>query len=295
MTIDKLTRARALAARCGVQTRAATVRGVLAAIRKHGTRAPTARPVRAQCTRWVTVDELSGPYAFDRGARVRTLPDGAALMAAIAVAVTGRPVTDTGQIMPGRYRGDAYESLCAASPCGRVIRVLYTRPVCPVRSGGGSRVVTADHAPTLIRTRDILRALPRLPAGWRWSADNLGPLIRVDGLPDWHPTFETTRAAMLERDPGWITRAAESFWIQRGYRDDGLAVIPLAKALRESHPDLRVTLADSMRAGNCEAGTRAWARLHRIPSRGVRLGDIPAGLLDDYRVARAVLKAGGAA
>lgn len=291
---NPLDRALALAKRRNVDTRAQTLRGVMRAIRSAPPPPRTQRRSVGRARRnlrWADPTALLRPPECDRGQRARVAGPSTLVCAALQAAL-GHPFDHHGAAMPNRYRYPAYETVITAERVGRVVLLYVARDVCPTVSGGGGRVILASdtrrHAQTMIRASDLLRVLPRLPDGARWAADALGvKAVTRDGA-EYHPLGRVLRLA-VQGDAGELL-ACVSAGLERARATARPAddVVARALAARATNPDRVVTLADSVAAGNCAAGTRAWARMHGMPAKGVRVGDIPARLLQDVRVARVI-------
>jgi hypothetical protein len=130
-----------------------------------------------------------------------------------------------------------------------------------------------------------MRSIPA-PRGWRWDIDATGLYMR-SGRTAYHPT-----ASELIGAPADLVRAArEAHAVRRAAK---ARTAKEQRIIRDAQKNgLAVCLRDSVRAGNCAAGTETWARRHGLDvSRHYQ----PAQLLsqangDTSRVAIAVLTA----
>lgn len=285
MTTNHITRAQDLAARRGVATKAKTLRGLLAALRKRGHTATKPLPgtttaAKRRCYYSRPADLAALISGHDQGrARTRTHHPFAPLAALISAAL-GVDVTDTVPMMPNNYRGAAEASYAASARIGKAVLIQYGRATCGKTSYGGSSTMRA--APSIssaIHRDDALKLLPRLPAGYRWGADNNGPrIIRISDGADYHPTTDQlgymVSAAFQPHDIiGWITTLAEN-------AERRLAELAGQAATKAAEDEFArsgyVCRSDSLRAGNCAAGTDAWIKNHGLdplrhyPARAVR-------------------------
>jgi hypothetical protein len=93
--------------------------------------------------------------------------------------------------------------------------------------------------------------------GWHWIADEHGIcLVDSHGKRDYHPT-----AAELLENPG--TRQIAAIARERDEQRREVARTQrreLARIQRAEQQGAAVCLADSLRAGNCRAGTTTWAQ-----------------------------------
>lgn len=100
----------------------------------------------------------------------------------------------------------------------------------------------------------------RAPRGWRWDVDANGLRLRScsDKRIDYHPTASDLLGAPQElarkARENWATRQAA----RRAAKADAAAV------KRAEAVGVTVCLADSIRAGNCRAGSESWARNHGL-------------------------------
>lgn len=97
-----------------------------------------------------------------------------------------------------------------------------------------------------------------LPRGYRWKRDSLGLLIADRKGNDFHPTasdlMEGIKHCIVQLKENAARRKAENAKTRRELR-------MVRRAEREG---ARVCMADSLRAGNCYAGSQAWAINHKI-------------------------------
>jgi hypothetical protein len=140
-------------------------------------------------------------------------------------------------------------------------------------------MVTAGRALLLIGN-DLIRL--RAPRGWRFGRDDNGLyLVRIRETREafrYHPTSDewasgvaAIRSAAIEHEQTQRRVAREARDQQRRDREDAalLATLPVYVCLR-----------DSRRAGNCVAGTLAWARRHELDPRQHVPADIVRRLAD---------------
>lgn len=285
-------RALSLAKRLGIETGAKTVKGVLRALRtgrrvqkwKHPS--PSERRVRR-----VSAEDVVGWTTQSTRDRTRTLPEHEVLRVVLSAAIRGRVNGRVGAV-PHSYRGSAYESVAAAVRQGRAVRFRGERWQMPHASHGqGGAVVRADSAPHYVMAADIWAALPPLPKGWRWEADEYGAFVAGPRVRDYHPTGAMIAGAI--KTGSWlamIERALEAAALrttsQRAGRRERLVSLVTRLA-----PDLPVTIADSERAGNCLAGTLAWAREHSLAGDMATARVVGPLALSDSRVAAALVQA----
>ena len=97
----------------------------------------------------------------------------------------------------------------------------------------------------------------RLPEGWRWRLDRLGLAAVGPDETDYHPT-----AGVLLGGAGAVVACAQ---VEAATRRGVVVDEQLRAALEAGNADPLVCAADSLRAGNCRAGTLAWAGLAALP------------------------------
>lgn len=281
--MTKKERAQNLIDRLGIRTRAQTLSGMLASIRRRAADVLAARqwppvPVSrgsAAGMRRISVSALlaeceSGQW--QARARARTRDDHAPILAALG-ALVGGCVTDRVDAVPNAYRYPAYSSYASARRYGRVVVLSYGRVQCPRRPyghGGATCEATPGPCSVYVEARDLARLLPRLPRGWRWGADRLGLRVERDGW-SYHPSWAELRGDLIAAASAAYDRQRER--IRAGRRMRLLARLSSAVA----------TMADAVDAGYCEPGIRAWCA-----DRGIDpAGSVPISTLIRDRDARA--------
>lgn len=125
--------------------------------------------------------------------------------------------------------------------------------------------------------------------GYQWQVDDNGVRLvrRADGA-DYHPTTDDVRAGRATIIAALRERAATRKAAAKAARRDTTAI------KRASRDGVWVCLADSLAAGNCRAGTEAFARRHGLGlHRHYRVEALPAPAseTESRRVALAVLAA----
>lgn len=276
-----------LAKRLGVTTSAKTVRGILAAIRR-------ARPARKPA--WhppvPTRRRLPASWLLETGwqgrARQRTVDDAEPLRAALSAAL-GQDATAIIDVMPNRYKYPAEASVVSSRRVGQAIVMRRGRENCGSMSYGGRSARPATDG-DFVMARDVLALFPRLPAGWRLRADEYGPYLAGPGVSDYHPTAGQLAAATTD---GWgaiIATARDMAAARRTVDGAKRRAMRVARLAGRIAGELTVTTLDSVAAGNCAAGTRAWARQHGIAGDSTTAA-VLARFAADRRVAAAVYAA----
>lgn len=309
-----ITRAQAMAFRLGIRTQAKTLTGLMKAIRqdlnlggfyRHHPRERWKLPPRVnlpenlrsavQPSRRRTLQELIDWQTQGPRDRARTLPRYATLKAVIEAAVAVRSVHRTERVARA-YQYPIYESIAAATRQGQAIRFRGERHrIYP----GSQELVRADYAPDFIMARDLWAAIPPLPPGWRLLADENGPFVQeVETNQHYHPTNTEWASLVIARSwEGILNRARGLFTDRellaraatnrkRPQRDARLVAL-----IARFAPNLPVTLEDSERAGNCVAGTLAWARRHGIRRRGASASRIAELAKHDSRAGAVLIAA----
>lgn len=292
-----LERAQALAKRRGVKTRATTLPGVLAALRRTPRRAPALLPPSRASTilHRITVPALLEARAQSPRDRVRLIADCEPFRAAVRAAL-GRSVSALIGAVPHCYRGEARESYAVAARYGRAVVADWGRVICPTatRGHGSYEICPSPRCGFIIDARDLLAALPQR-RGWRWGADHLGVYVTGPRVPDYHVGADELAAAVQSGTLREIVTSARANAAVRRKAHAALreaerrerASIAQARKLARAHGSLPVTTRDSQAVGNCLAGTLAWARQHGVPRDTATLADLVPHVAD--RRVRAVV------
>jgi hypothetical protein len=305
-------RARAIAKARGVKTAAKTVAGTLKAIRSNPpNREPAIMYARphvsalskiahfAGSSRAMTMPELLTAQCQGNRDKARTLPVYEPLRLAVGAALGFEYRADLGSVA-NCYRGVAYESICAARRTGQAVLVTFGRTDMRSSSRGSWSGSCRAHRANWIAARDIYAALPRHKS-YVWRADEHGPYISGRLVRDYHPTGAELHNLIASGN--WspiLTLARRSAKKRRELERANASVLRTARAdvrervaklralVRKHHPV--VSVSDSLAAGNCEAGTIAWARAHGIAGDEVCAADLlpHAG---ERRVAAAIMLA----
>ena len=260
-------RALALAKRLGVKTRATSAKGILAAIRKqprrtsapvHGTTAPPRRRLPAG---WLLEKGWQGR------ARARIAHDAEPLRAALSAALRTEVVGDLDAV-PNSYKFRAEGTVVSARRVGQAIIVRKGREACPHNTyGHGGTYFAADDG-DFVMVGDVLAMFPPLPAGWRLRADAYGPFLTGPGVADYHPgPAEFLHVVVCGRWDETITAAqerAEARRLMSASHRESMRASRVATLAGRLAGDLIVSADDSVAAGNCRAGTLAWAHQHGI-------------------------------
>mgnify|MGYP006372356851 FL=1 len=106
------------------------------------------------------------------------------------------------------------------------------------------------------------------PRGYRWDVDNLG-LKLVGKAGEYHPNGDELIAAANDKCREIVIRLKNSARTRRELeRETKAKAKQQQRMLRLAEREgARVCLADSIRAGNCHAGTLNWAQSHGFDSR----------------------------
>lgn len=206
MTRTAIDRATALAAAKGIKTQARTLKGVLAAIRKASAK-PAKPATQARQRKLIGINALLA--GFDQGmARVRTIDPHQPILSAVSAAL-GQDQIGTIGAVPNNYRGRAEESVASATRQGDAILVFWGRVEMPRRPfGRGEKEIVPDGT-RIVRRRTLIEAI-RLPAGWRWGADDLGPFVTGPGVEPYHPTGASLAQAIQTQDWTQIQAKAQA-------------------------------------------------------------------------------------
>lgn len=284
MNTTPIDRARALARARGIPTRAATLRGLLTALRTS-----RSRPAAPAWRHTYTAADLAALVAGYAQGRARTRRIDPYLPLAVAMAAAfGRDTPAEIPAVPSRYRGNAMASYAAARRVGDAVLLNYGRAACPhTPYGRGGHTITGEYG-AVLRASTLRRLLPAPPAGCCWSADHLGVLLRrlSDGA-EIHPSPALLHAIMAREPHGCVHGLASALAANATRRNAVDAAVDAAVA-RAS--EARVTLADSLAAGNCPAGTRTFARRLGLDLKTAYPGDelLRKAGPDTHRVALAI-------
>jgi hypothetical protein len=255
----------------GVQSRAESSKGLLRAAKKSTSRAVRVVPCpdgsstsRPQPVRVHDALELLEPWTGQ--GRVRTVDPHRPLYRAVSAAL-GRDVEDTASTVANSYRGEAYESIVAATRFGGVVAVyLLRRSMGRSPSGKKTTVVRADLTDTLYRRRDILALLPRLPSGWRIGVDRDGVWVGA-AKPSWlgpADRYHLTIHDLLRVIEGQCWRFVVFAKTQRDEFARSVRLDERRRAKLRLVAHLEVTIQDSIQVGHCEQGTLSFAQQHGI-------------------------------
>lgn len=114
------------------------------------------------------------------------------------------------------------------------------------------------------------------PRGYRWDADLIGGVLLRGRAGSYHPTASELVAATRDRGRGLVAALKAAAAARK--EQERLAKVAAREAAarkeqedeilrRAEHEGCMVCLLDSLRAGNCAAGTRSWASAHGLDSR----------------------------
>ncbi len=298
---EKLTRAKAVARARGVQTKAATVAGVLKACRRPGMR-PAVPVHRAAPSRRVAASIIVDAEAQAPRDRARTLPAAAPLRAALGAAL-GAAHYDSIERVPNCYRGTAYASYASAERIGRAVLVNWGRTACRAASHGRGEDIVYPTGSVFVLAHELLALLP-FRRTIRWYADELGPYIKARGLGNgYHPTGEQLRDLISTGDYRSILAAGRelaSYRRETARRNAATRKADIARRrayaarlrrIAAANPGLVVTVSDAQAAGHCRAGALAWARQHGIRGEQCQLATLLPFAMGDRRVGAAIVAA----
>lgn len=205
-TRTAIDRATALAAAKGIKTKAQTLKGLLAAIRKAP--AKPAKPATQARKRWVVgIDKLLDGYN-QQPARLRLIDPHAPLLAVVSATV-GRDAIGTVGYMPHRYTRQALESVASATRQGGALLVCWGRMEMPRSPYGVGTKPIVPNGSEIMRRREITQAI-RLPAGWRWGAGEGGPFVTGPGVNAYYPTGYEIAWAVQNKDWTQIQAQAQA-------------------------------------------------------------------------------------
>ena len=129
----------------------------------------------------------------------------------------------------------------------------------------------------------------KAPRGYRWDIDANGIRIMslTDSRCDYHPTAKDLLNKIdlrLVARENLATRKQQEALAREQKKNEKRAIALISKAEREG---ATVCMRDSLRAGNCQAGSESWARRHGLDPKGhyapSQLSEIANG--DGLRVA----------
>lgn len=261
--MNTIERAYALAISLGIKTKSNTLRGILRAIKKNGhsehNKANQVSVRNIKCKR-ISLSELCVPFQ-QRTYRVRRIDEYAHVAAALSAAL-GRDVIDRIGAVPNCYRGDAGESAASAARYGDAVRLEYGRYTMPHASHGhGGRNVVVNPHGVFVRRSEIIQAC-RLPTGWRWHSDNMGPYIRGHGVEDFHPEPRDIVLGLLTHD--WSAAISKALANQEKRRQAIRTYLDERKGQRRERLLARisdkviVTQSDAREMGACQQGINVW-------------------------------------
>lgn len=99
------------------------------------------------------------------------------------------------------------------------------------------------------------------PRGYRWDSDANG-LVLVGRAGDYHPTASELIDAAGDKCRGLIAKLKENAAIRKVAAKKAKQQLKMVR--RAEREGARICLADSLRAGNCRAGSTNWARNHNL-------------------------------
>ena len=106
------------------------------------------------------------------------------------------------------------------------------------------------------------------PRGWEWRIDANGVVLRMIGTPeiDFHPNVDNLQTLSVR---GMCQTARDNYAIRRKTERENAASIRQQRDLlkRAEREGATVCLRDSLRAGNCSAGTVQWANSAKLDTR----------------------------
>jgi len=262
-------RALALASRRGVKTQARTLTGILKALRKAPSSTPT--PARrfspSPMTKRGDIPALRA--GFDQGRAKTRLINQFAPLAAVVSAALGQDVYANIPHVPHSYRGKAEASYAVAGRFGQAVVYAYGRTTCGhAPYGSGSTVLGATPGyGYALRAAEVRAILPRLPAGYRWSADKYGVrIVRLSDQADYHPQVtELADIIRFRKHETYLVRAIDNLERNAATREaTRIAAEREAADLEAATKDLWICRADSLKAGNCAVGTDHYINDHHL-------------------------------
>ena len=106
------------------------------------------------------------------------------------------------------------------------------------------------------------------PRGYRWDSDANG-LMLVGRAGDYHPTADDLQTAAADKCRAIVASLKENAAVRKQEAKKAKQQLKMVK--RAEREGAAVCLADSLRAGNCRAGSLNWAQRHDLdPSRHYR-------------------------
>ncbi len=258
MTMTPLNRAKKLARRMGVETRAESLKGILRAC-KSASYAPQKFPPKKALPMAprITPADLARPWKQER-ARVRRCGPYLPLIQALSAAL-GAPQIENISNVPNSYRGTAEESVCSAKRQGQAVRVSWERAIMGKTSHGtGSR----PYYPTnqFVLARDLLRWVAP-PRGYRWRVDDNGPYVTGPDVDDYHVSGNDL-ALIIQSTP----QARAAMWqviLNVGRENTAARKLQRAATRRERllariSTKLAAKIQDATECGYCQAGIATW-------------------------------------
>lgn len=131
-----------------------------------------------------------------------------------------------------------------------------------------SQATCTRHEATLLFCGDKFTI--KAPRGYRWDRDSHGLLLRGTA-GDYHPTADELINASEDRCKAIVAKLKELAALRRTKKREARLLLQAAKAKKIQQEKMlklaekegaTVCLADSLRAGNCRAGSLAWASRH---------------------------------
>jgi hypothetical protein len=109
----------------------------------------------------------------------------------------------------------------------------------------------------------------KAPAGYHWGVDDHG-LCLIESNTVRHDKYHPSGSDLLWTDPPGLARVLRetNATRRRVAAEEKQTAEQRARAIRRAEREgATVCLADSLRAGNCRAGTESWARSHKLDTR----------------------------
>lgn len=224
---------------------------------RQATKTPFNRVTRMSVAGWVQ----KGQKLENRPRNVRAIPLGAHTADGIKALIDNRKKNwRTTTATSGKSRIESHDLGRYSSRC-QYTHYEYTRRIESWGAVVGTNLFARIDTAAGIRTRTI-----KAPRGYRWNIDKNG--IRILSLTnprcDYHPTaaeiLNQTDLRKLAKEN--LKKRVELAKLERKEKKEVKRAADLIK--KAEREGATVCLADSVRAGNCRAGTEAWARRHGL-------------------------------